>query len=138
MKTIALYLVFFISLLLIHCRQSIEPVSPGTYHYTSYDSSGTVIVKGWFTMDLSDSSNISGEWHFKAISNSKNIGPQIGNGNLVGRVHDRQIWIELNPKFKDNNLQLVGKLFDDGISGRWLWISFIGVTSSGTFEAVKN
>jgi hypothetical protein len=37
----------------------------------------------------------------------------------------------------DNNLQLSGTLQADRYSGQWMWISFIGITNAGSFEAVK-
>ncbi len=131
------YLFILVALVLIRCNQPTESTPKGAFQYTSYDSSGTPLVAGWFTMNFLDSVTISGEWHFKPIDSPKNIGPQTGDGNLVGGVHNGQIWVELNPHFRDNNLQLSGTLQGDRYSGRWIWISIVGVTNAGSFEAIK-
>ncbi len=61
-----------------------ETVPFGAFAYTSYDTTGVALVTGWFTMNFSDSNTISGEWHFRPIGNPENIGPQTGDGTLVG------------------------------------------------------
>jgi hypothetical protein len=137
MKTTYLCLFIAIAFLLVKCNQPTASIPKGALQYTSYDSSGIPLVTGWFTMNFSDSVTISGEWHFKPIDKPKNIGPQTGDGNLVGGVHEGQVWVELNPQFRDNNLQLSGTLQGDRYSGRWVWISFVGVTNAGSFEAIK-
>jgi hypothetical protein len=121
----------------MNCHQPTDPIPTGALQYTSYDSSGIPIVAGWLTMNFSDSATISGEWHFEPIDNPKNIGPQTGDGNLVGGVHNGQVWVELNPQFRDNNLQLSGTFEGNRYSGQWMWISFIGPTSQGRFEAIR-
>jgi hypothetical protein len=137
MKTTYLYILIAVTLLLMNCNQPTESIPMGAFQYTSYDSSGTPLVTGWFTMNFSDSVTISGEWHFKPIGSPKNIGPQTGDGNLIGGIENGRVWVELNPQFKDNNLQLSGTLQGDRYSGRWMWISYIGITNAGSFEAVK-
>ena len=114
-----------------------EPAPTGVYEYTSYDGKGVAIVGGWFTMILSDTGAVSGEWHFRAIGTPQNIGPQTGDGNLVGGIDKEQVWVELNPQFRDNNLQLHGRIDRSRFSGTWAWISFVGVTNQGTFEAKR-
>ncbi len=115
-----------------------EPIPSGTYSYTSYDTTGTAIVRGWLTINYKDSSEITGEWHFGKIGNPNNTGPQIGSGELSGRIADDRIWLELHPQFVDNNLQLSGKVENDMYSGVWQWITLKGITNFGTFEAVRN
>lgn len=109
----------------------------GAFAYTSFDESGTLIVTGWLNINLTDPDSITGEWHLQKIGNPENIGPQVGTGALIGGSYENQLWIELNPQFRDNNLQLVGTLRDQTLSGEWFWISFPGVTGQGTFEAVR-
>ena len=110
-------------------------IPSGSYHYRSYNSSGEKIVEGWFTMEEDSVSNITGEWHFDKIGNPKDIGPQVGDGVLLGGYNDDTLWVELNPQYKDNNLQLIGTLKDGCYEGRWIWITFRGVTAEGTFKA---
>jgi len=107
----------------------------GSYHYRSYNADGINIVEGWFTMEMDSSGFISGEWHFDAVGYPENIGPQVGDGVLLGGIDRDTIWIELNPHFVDNNLQLIGTLEEDNYRGKWYWISFPGITAEGDFIA---
>ena len=116
---------------------STDPTQEGRYQYASYDSAGVLVVHGWFTLNIADSQSVSGEWHFAPVGNPRDIGPQTGDGTLVGGFHDGKLWIELNPQFRDNNLQLTGTLDGNRYSGVWAWISYVGITNTGTFEAVK-
>jgi hypothetical protein len=43
----------------------------------------------------------------------------------------------MNPGFIDNNIDLTGGGIVDEYSGTWVWISFAGITSSGSFELKK-
>ncbi|HED05906.1 MAG TPA: hypothetical protein ENI61_04395 [Ignavibacteria bacterium] len=126
----------------ISCNKESEglvgPIPSGIYSYTSYDTSGTAIVKGRFTLNYKDSLQIIGEWHFEKIGNTQNIGPQVGSGKLIGNVKQHRIWIELNPLFRDNNFLLIGTMENNKYIGVWKWISFSGITNHGTFEAEKN
>ena len=131
-----------IIIILVSCKNNdvkgiVNPVFSGTYLYSSFDTTGTPIVKGWFTMSFQDSTKIKGEWYFEKIGDPKNIGPQVGSGELEGGVNEGRIWIELQPKYRDNNLQLDGKIQNNYYSGKWQWISFIGPTNYGTFVAFK-
>ena len=109
----------------------------GTYSYTSYDSTGTAIVDGEFSIEIIDTIKFKGIWSFEKIANPENIGPQVGNGNLVGELIKDNIWIELNPGNADNNLHLIGNESEGKIEGEWMWISFIGITNKGKFEAER-
>jgi len=115
------------------CTESLD----GTYSYTSYDSTGIAIVTGEFNIEVIDTIKFKGIWNFEKIGNPENIGPQVGNGNLVGELIKDDIWIELNPGNADNNLQLIGSENEGIIEGEWMWISFIGITNKGKFEAER-
>lgn len=119
------------------CDHLVDPTPIGTFRYASYDTTGTLMVQGLFTMDLADSDSVAGEWHFAAVGNAQNIGPQTGDGMLIGRFRDTTLWIELQPQYRDNNLELAGVLRGDRFAGEWVWISFAGVSNKGPFEAVR-
>lgn len=142
MRIVNLLIFLSIVLFIVSCNNGhdsfLEPAPRGSYSYTSYDTLGTALVKGWFTMNFQDSSSVIGEWHFEKIRNPKNIGPQVGSGELVGGLNKDGIWINLNPQFIDHNLLLTGIMEDHTYSGEWVWISFIGPTNHGTFEAIQN
>ena len=136
MKSLCAFLSVCFLLLIQACTESPTDATPkGAFSYSSYDSLGTTVAKGWFTMIASDSGSISGEWHFTRVATSDAIGPQIGSGVLVGGISNGHTWLELNPSFADNNLQLVGTFDGISYSGQWYWTTYIGVTNHGTFEA---
>ena len=114
-----------------------ETAPPGAFNYTSYDSSGAPIVNGWFTLINSDSTHITGEWHLTATGSGKRIGPQMGNGKLVGGVNGEKFWIELNPQVRNNNLQLNGIFSRDSLEGQWTWFNNEGIANQGRFHAVR-
>ena len=144
MKKSSLFITLILIILWIGCSDTpteslpAEPVPAGAFSYTSYDTTGAALISGWFTMSVSDSGIISGEWHFNPVGNPQNIGPQTGEGNLVGGMEGDTVWIELNPQYADYNLQLHGILQGDNYSGEWRYISFPGITNHGTFEANRN
>jgi hypothetical protein len=115
----------------------VGPAPSGAYQYASYDTNGTAVVRGWLTFAWQDSNHITGEWNLEKIGNPQGIGPQFGTGKLVGSFFEGKLVIELNPQFRDNNLQLVGTLKTGDYRGEWFWISFVGVSGRGTFEAVR-
>ncbi len=133
--------IFFASLATLQwvgCKQtSSEAIPAGAYAYTSYDSGGVVLVRGWLSINISDSTAISGEWHFKPNGSLQRIGPQTGDGKLVGGISRGQVWIELNPQVRNNNLQLNGTLALGQFAGQWTWISFSGIANQGTFKAIR-
>lgn len=139
MKTSILFTLLLTSLLLNACKKDearyiLGPVPSGAYVYTSYDSLGTPIVHGWFTLLITDSSHVSGQWHFVQIGGfGNNIGPQVGDCNLVGGFEAGFLSIELNPQFRDNNLSLRGAFDGQNYSGTWAAIGFPGVMNHGTF-----
>jgi hypothetical protein len=82
--------------------------------------------------------DISGEWQLIMIGNIKNAGDQFGSGSLNGLViSDVNYHINLNPQMADNNVFLEGILTGDSLNGSWNWSTFIGITNSGTFTAVR-
>ena len=89
-------------------------------------------------MVFQDTSRIIGGWHFEKIGNPQNIGPQVGDGELIGGKDNSRVWLELNPQYRDNNLQLVGNIEGNQYSGDWFWITIIGVTNKGSFIAIKD
>lgn len=141
MKSLLSVLVSSVLILLTQCSEK-NPIEgngsiEGTYSYTSFDTTNSLIVTGIFTLQMKDSVQISGSWSFGKIGNPQNIGPQTGNGNLIGGLSSTEIWIELNPRFVDNNLHLTGNFENGSIQGKWTWIGFPGPLNWGHFEAKK-
>lgn len=139
MKSLVLIILFAAAISFSSCGEDlVGPAPSGSYSYKSYDSTGTAIVQGWFTMNYQDSVQIIGNWSFEKIGNPQDVGPQVGAGKLVGGVDQDRIWVELNPQYRDNNLQLHGSITDNKYSGEWMWLSYAGISNHGTFEAIKN
>lgn len=110
---------------------------PTTYEYRGYTSGGTLGVSGSMTIAGSDSNGIVGTWVLEGVGSVDRLGPQIGAGILEGTLTDSRITIDLNPGWRDNNVILHGSIQNDRISGTWLWVTFAGPTSTGSFEAVR-
>jgi hypothetical protein len=71
------------------------------------------------------------------VKETENIGPQIGKGHLAGEFHNDTMLIELQPLYRDNNVGLYGTIQGNEFTGKWIYSSFIGITNSGTFIAVR-
>jgi hypothetical protein len=112
-------------------------VPAGSYRYEGYDSKGNSIVVGTMSFSFVDSVSIRGEWALEKNGPSDNIGPQIGAGQLTGRVDDQVVSINLNPGWVDNNVVLQGSFENERLRGKWSWITFAGPTTEGTFDATK-
>ena len=127
-------IILFLSFCIIGCNKD-ETV--GLYHYSSFDSLGVKIVEGTFSIEYGDSISISGEWDFEEIGNPQNIGPQTGEGQLIGTIEENGFHVELNPDMIDNNVSLVGVIDGNKIEGDWIYSGFPGIINYGTFIAEK-
>lgn len=107
------------------------------YQYTGYSRQGTPIVQGYLMLSQRDPNHYTGRWHLRALVDTMRIGPQVGQGNLVGEIRNGALTINLNPNFVDNNVILTGRLRRTVYAGRWEWIGFAGTLNSGTFQAVR-
>ena len=113
------------------------PVTGTALAYTGYANDGSVIVRGFLMIFVSDPGTVRGRWQLRAIGDTLRIGPQHGEGTLVGALHDGLLNINLNPSNVDNNVLLSGRFDRERYVGRWSWVGFAGVLNSGTFEAVR-
>jgi hypothetical protein len=95
-------------------------------------------VRGLLWLARDDSGQIAGRWQLELIHPTASpIGPQVGEGELLGMIEEEAFWINLNPEYADNNVYLLGTLGDDALEGVWQFLGFPGVLGSGTFEARK-
>ena len=110
MKYACVFISALITLFWFGCkRASTDSIPNGAYAYGSYDS----------------------------IGSPQKIGPQTGDGKLVGGINGEKVWIELNPEVRNNNLQLNGTLAMGRLSGQWTWITYNGMANQGSFKAVR-
>jgi|WetSurMetagenome_2_1015567.scaffolds.fasta_scaffold44441_2 hypothetical protein len=115
----------------------VESASSGSFQYMAYDTTGTPMVSGWMTINIQDSTHVTGEWHFNKLNNPLNIGPQTGEGNLIGLFDNGQLHINLNPDYIDNNVFLIGKIQAVTYSGTWNWSGYPGLINRGNFQATR-
>ena len=107
------------------------------FNYNGFDSLGVRINTDELKL-IANGLDITGEWHLTMIGNVQNAGNQFSAGSLSGFVTDNVNYnINLNPQMADNNVFLEGVLAGDSINGNWNWSTFIGITNSGTFTAVR-
>ena len=135
-----LIIMVIISLFIIFCGED-DPfglkIPENAYKYTGYDTTGVKIVTGWIKLEFQDSINVTGEWSLSKVNNPKNIGPQIGSGELWGIYDTTWISIDLQPQMRDNNVILNGEMCANRISGSWFYVGFAGVLNHGPFSAIK-
>jgi hypothetical protein len=138
MKTLIVFIsVLFTIIILAACNDenSSSPSLSDTYLYKSYDSTGSLIAEGEFTIHQHASGELTGRWKFQRRGSHSDCGPQFGSGNLVGGIDDDKMWINLNPNYADNNCYLYGNRHRNIYSGEWQWATFAGITNKGPFIA---
>ena len=134
-----LSIIFIVFSILIGCKKDdlVQSTPSGTFKYLAFDTIGTLIVSGWMTINIKDSTHITGEWHFNKIGNPQNIGHHTGDGSLVGGFDNGQLYINLNPNIVDDNVFLNGQLQITTYSGTWIWSGFPGLLNRGNFQAMR-
>ncbi len=110
------------------------------YIYSGYDAEGTQILRGMLRLVTDDSNNVTGTWTLQlTVTDSLGrYGPQVGSGNLIGRIDGDKIGLELNPEYADNNVSIAGTMVYWGFYGTWQYAGFPGVLNTGTFRAVRS
>jgi hypothetical protein len=112
--------------------------SPISYSYRGYNSKGVLVIVGSMTLAMSDSSTVRGTWKLDCIAQGEKVGPQTGSGTLAGIIREAGVMVNLNPGWADNNVYLTGSFDKDRFIGTWMWSTYVGPTSQGTFEALKS
>ena len=114
-----------------------QPTLSLVLKYTSFDTSGLAVAKGWLALNIKDSANFTGKWNIQLIGHPDpgRVGPQSGQGKLTGHQDGTKVFVELHPGFVDNNLGLLGEMDSGTIRGEWQWTSYVGLSGHGTFEA---
>lgn len=141
MKKLAFLLVLLV-LVTVFCERKLNApdsttTPDGAYSYTAFNTDNAAVVSGWFTIETTDSTAVQGEWHFQALGDTQHLGPQIGDGVLTGTLDDDVLSVNLNPDWVDNNVVLNGTRLGNRIDGTWMWTTFAGPWTGGTFNAIK-
>ena len=87
-----------------------SPPEAGAYDYLACDSGGQALVTGIVILSVTDTT-VAGHWDLRRIpwgDPEIPVGPQVGTGQLEGRVRSDTLVLELNPDAVDYNLGLVG------------------------------
>jgi hypothetical protein len=117
----------------------LEPFD-GDFSYTAFDDEGTRVLDGTLRLEVRSNGSLSGSWEIKRVAGTDPetvVGPQVGEGELVGSIEEGQLIVNLNPGFADNNVGLVGVVEDQAIMGTWSYVTFAGPTAGGDFTAEK-
>jgi hypothetical protein len=112
--------------------------SPTSYSYKGYNAKGTLVIVGTVSLTSIDGSTLSGSWSLECLVPSEQVGPQTGTGTLIGTLQASKAALNLNPGWADNNVLLSGTIDKGSFKGIWMWSTFAGVTSQGTFEASQS
>ena len=110
------------------------------YEYTAYVAKSLVIcANGILDMSIDSDSTIAGTWNINSGAgfSEKEVGPQVGTGELEGQIEKGKILLNLNPDWADNNIFLQGQYAEDQFGGNWIWSTIIGQTALGGFIIKK-
>lgn len=114
-----------------------DPVPAGSYAYSGFDAAGRLVITGSLTLDVQNPANVTGTWHLESVGSVQNLGPQIGDGQLVGTLSGTTLNVNLNPNVNDSNVFLNGTFDVRTYRGQWTYSGFAGVLNQGSFEALQ-
>lgn len=118
--------------------EGLPPLRSHVYRYTAWAEDGkTVVVRGWMHLDKVKR-GVVGEWWLQAVGDPYPIGPQRGEGRLVGELRDGHLVMELQPDRRDDNVLLVENGGGKNLSGTWEWAGIAGVQGRGTWRATRD
>ncbi len=143
----SLFACLIAALLLPTACDSGDPSDDGTYAYQGFDATGALLIEGSLVLDYQETRDsaspfrITGTWALRQVKAADEVGPQVGEGDLLGTIDaDGNIVIQLNPGSADNNVGLGGTFTHgrfDTFEGRWDYVTDIGPTNGGTFKAER-
>lgn len=120
-----LWIIIF-AILIFSCKDNDEP------------NNMVICASGNMKINIANDSTITGSWDIAAVNGftEKDIGPQIGKGQLEGYIKYGEIQINMNPRIADYNIFLNGNYSNENIIGNWHLSLFRGQDDevSGNFE----
>lgn len=126
-------------MLIISCENSIksdlEKFQIGKYLYSAFDTSGHELANGRIELNFDNGNSLKGIWNLSPTKTLYENHPHVGIGNLIGSFNNDTIWVNLHPGWADHNVILKGVYENGQINGSWEYISFVGWTDGGDFEA---
>ena len=140
-----LWLGLFLAVAGLACSDATGPAElNGIYGYTAMDDAGTVLLLGQLDLTFHDDSTVTGSWIIgwaQDADQSTEVGPQVGEGTLLGLLAADGVVLDLNPNVADANVFLSGA-FDleslpPGLVGEWTYSTLIGPVAAGRFTAAN-
>ena len=135
-------------LILSHC-DLVERSGDDTskqYSVAIYDATDELAIVGLLQIepepgDIAESVELTGSWQVTTRHEST-VPVYLGDhGQLAGTLHrDGSFYLNMHPRFIDHNLILSGVFSDrpwGNVKGQWRFITEIGPSNSGTFDAVR-
>ncbi|MGY8780601.1 MAG: hypothetical protein ACKVJJ_02950 [Fidelibacterota bacterium] len=85
-----------------------------------------ICASGSMKIIIAKDSTITGSWDIAAVNGftEKEIGPQIGKGQLEGYIKDGTMQINMNPRIADYNIFLNGNYSNENVIGNWYLSKF--------------
>ena len=116
--------------------RSAPGITTGTYNYIAKDKSGMIIAEGKLKITSLTPNAVGGTWEINTSAPVPQTGPQSGKGKIGGQLSGKNIILDLNPGWRDNNVVLTGTFQEGKLSGTWGWYGIAGLIKKGTFEAI--
>ena len=106
----------------------------GLYRYTAFDTNGNLLVVGWWEVKSPTNTvfgNIAGQWVMgyagRLGGGYQDTGPQLGRGELQGKISVDRILVGLNPNVSDDDVGIFGDFAGTSYTGEWRWSSYGGL-----------
>ena len=116
----------------------------GVYAYQAMDSAGTLLLTGTLQLVVHDDSSVTGSWGIDWAPDADTdteVGPQVGDGTLQGRLGAEELVLDLNPGVADNNVFVAGTLVRGStapqLAGDWSHSTLVGAVAAGRFAATR-
>lgn len=95
-----------------------------------------ICASGSMKIIIAKDSTITGSWDIAAVNGftEKEIGPQIGKGQLEGYIKDGTMQINMNPRIADYNIFLNGNYSNENVIGNWYLSVKADDNTSGSFK----
>lgn len=116
-------------------------IESGAFVYQARSATGQLLLEGQLEFRVGADSTIFGSWIIRWAPGADRtiaVGPQVGAGQLTGYLTGTDLFLGLNPEMRDNNVNLRATRSPQGMTGRWEWSTFAGLTAGGTFEALRS
>lgn len=85
--------------------------------------------------DADDHEVFGGSWEIVEVGRGFDVLPKMGAGRLEARRVDGSIYLNLHPRFDDNNVVLsVESFHGEVIRGRWWYYVYVRAVAEGTLE----